>query len=176
MHSELVTSRSASIVAITGPAAAGPSSATSSGTPMKPELGNAATSAPKAASRVPTRAFSETATVNATTTSAASRYTPSSAGLNSSRTGVFMPRRSSRLGSAKYRTKALSPGMALSGSTRARAASQPASTRAKNGTVTSRIGGMARRVSQRRPSRGWRAGPRRRGAGPGRRDAAGALR
>ena len=36
---------------ITGPAAASPSSATSSGTPMKPAFGKAATSAPKAASR-----------------------------------------------------------------------------------------------------------------------------
>ena len=50
MHSELVTNRSASTLQITGPAAAGPSSATSSGTPMKPVFGNAATSAPKAAS------------------------------------------------------------------------------------------------------------------------------
>ena len=46
---------SASTAQITGPAAAGPSSATSSGTPMNPVFGNAATSAPKAASRGGTR-------------------------------------------------------------------------------------------------------------------------
>ena len=50
MHSEVVMNRSARMVQIIGPAAAGPSSATSSGTPMKPVFGNAATSAPKAAS------------------------------------------------------------------------------------------------------------------------------
>ena len=47
----LVTTRSTTIAPITGPAAFSPSSATSSGTPMKPAFGNAATSAPKAASR-----------------------------------------------------------------------------------------------------------------------------
>ena len=49
MHSEVVMNRSARMVQIIGPAAAGPSSATSSGTPMKPVFGNDATSAPKAA-------------------------------------------------------------------------------------------------------------------------------
>ena len=36
--------------------------------------------------------------------------------------GVFMPKRNSMHGSAKYSTKALSPGIALSGSTCRRAA------------------------------------------------------
>jgi hypothetical protein len=93
MHSELVTNRSASTVQITGPAAAGPSSATSSGTPMKPVLGNAATSAPKAASFRPMRAFSDTAMVKPTTTSAHSTYTASTPGFSNSSTGVFMPKR-----------------------------------------------------------------------------------
>ena len=50
-QSVLVTIRSIRIAPITGPAARSPSSATSSGTPMKPAFGNAATSAPNAASR-----------------------------------------------------------------------------------------------------------------------------
>ena len=104
MHSELVTNRSASTVQITGPAAAGPSSATSSGTPMKPVLGNAATSAPNAASFNPTRALRDTRIVKNTTTSAHSPYTASSVGLSSSSTGVLLPKRSSRQGSAKYST------------------------------------------------------------------------
>ena len=104
MHTELVTNRSASTVQITGPAAAGPSSATSSGTPMKPVLGNAATSAPKLASFRPMVAFSDTAMVKPTTTSAHSTYTASTNGFSRSSTGVFMPKRSSMQGSAKYST------------------------------------------------------------------------
>src|SRR3954465_5775784 len=42
-------------------------------------------------------------------------------------------------GSAKYSTKVLRPGIASSGSMRRRAASQPHSTSAKNGKVTSRM-------------------------------------
>ncbi len=45
-------------------------------------------------------------------------------------------------GSAKYSTKAFSPGIALSGSTPRCAASQPQSTSAKNGTVTARMACM----------------------------------
>ena len=60
-----------------------------------------------------------------TISSAHSRYTSSSAGFSSSRIGVFMPKRNSMHGSAKYSTKAFSPGMALSGSTPRCAASQP---------------------------------------------------
>ena len=52
-HSELVTTISTKIVAIAGPAAAAPSSAVSSGTPMNPVLGNAATKAPSDASFQP---------------------------------------------------------------------------------------------------------------------------
>ncbi len=57
MHSEVVMNRSARMVQIIGPAAAGPSSATSSGTPMKPVFGNEATSAPKAESLRCTRSL-----------------------------------------------------------------------------------------------------------------------
>ena len=56
-----------------GPAAAGPNKATSSGTPMKPVLGNAATSAPSDASFQRMRSFSDRATANATITSAHSK-------------------------------------------------------------------------------------------------------
>ena len=55
MHSEVVTSMSSAMLNITGPALCAPSKATSSGTPMKPVLGKAATSAPKAASFQPRR-------------------------------------------------------------------------------------------------------------------------
>jgi hypothetical protein len=55
MHSELVMTMSTTMTTITVPTAAGPSKAAISGTPMKPELGNAATSAPKAASFQPMR-------------------------------------------------------------------------------------------------------------------------
>ena len=57
MHSEVVITMSTMMVTMIGPAARGPSRATSSGTPMKPVLGNAATSAPKEASFQPMRAF-----------------------------------------------------------------------------------------------------------------------
>ena len=49
-HSELVITMSTTINTITGPAVWGPSKAASNGTPMKPVLGNAATSAPSEAS------------------------------------------------------------------------------------------------------------------------------
>ena len=104
MHSELVTNRSARMLQITGPAAAGPSSAASSGTPMKPVFGNAATSAPNEASRKPTLGFSDTATVKPTTISAHSKYTSSSQGLSRSASGMLIPKRISRQGSAKYST------------------------------------------------------------------------
>jgi len=61
------------MVRMAGPAAAAPSRATSSGTPMKPVLGNAATSAPNAASFQPMRWFMLTATTKPTSTSAHSR-------------------------------------------------------------------------------------------------------
>ena len=77
-----------------------------------------------------------------TISSAHSRYTASSVGFSSSSTGVFMPKRNSMHGSAKYSTKAFSPGIALSGSTPRCAASQPQSTSAKKGTVTARMACM----------------------------------
>jgi hypothetical protein len=57
MHSELVMTMSTTMVTMAGPARCAPSSATSSGTPMKPVLGKAATRAPKAASFQPMRAL-----------------------------------------------------------------------------------------------------------------------
>ena len=64
---------STSMVRMAGPAAAGPSSATSSGTPMKPELGNAATSAPSEASFQRMRRSMVQTMANATITRAQSR-------------------------------------------------------------------------------------------------------
>jgi hypothetical protein len=84
---------------------------------MKPVLGKAATRAPKAAFCSRTVLLSVTAMVKKTINIAAARYRPSTTGLSSSTMGVLAPKRNSRQGSAKYRTKALSPGMALSGST-----------------------------------------------------------
>ena len=147
MHSELVTNRSTSKVGITGPAAVGPSNATSSGTPMKPVLGKAATSAPKAASFSGTRADQVAAMVKKTISSAASRYTPMTTGSINCATGSPMPKRSSMLGSAKNSTKLLSPGIDDSGSQRRCAATYPASTSAKNGIVTARIGCIGSAVS-----------------------------
>ena len=92
------------MVQITGPAAAGPSRATSRGTPMKPVLGKAATRAPKAASFSPTRGLSDTRTVIATTSRAHTRYTSITVGFSKSSTGVFMPKRNSMQGRAKNST------------------------------------------------------------------------
>jgi len=73
MHSELVTTMSTTISTITGPALCGPSSAASSGTPMNPVLGNAATSAPMEASFQRMRLFMVMTMANATMISAHSR-------------------------------------------------------------------------------------------------------
>jgi hypothetical protein len=97
----LVTTRSAISTQITGPAAAGPNSATNSGTPMKPVLGMGATSAPKAASRSGTAVERVNFTVSATTGAAHNRYTASSVGLSICSTGVPAPKRNSMPGSAK---------------------------------------------------------------------------
>jgi len=70
MHSELVMTMSTTMVTMAGPALCAPSSATKSGTPMKPVLGKAATSAPKAASFQPMCALRVSATVAPTITSA----------------------------------------------------------------------------------------------------------
>jgi hypothetical protein len=125
MHSEDVTSVSTMMVTIAGPAAWAPSKATSSGTPMKPVLGKAATSAPKDASFQPIRplgAVCVTAIVNTTITTAHSRYTATRLPSSSCAMGVLAPKRYSMEGNAKYSTKPLSPGMASSGSMRRRAA------------------------------------------------------
>jgi len=63
---------SSAMLRITGPALCSPSSATSSGTPMKPVLGKVATSAPKAASFHPTERL-VSATVPPTMSSAHNR-------------------------------------------------------------------------------------------------------
>ena len=122
MHSELVTTRSIRIVRMAGPAACAPSSATSSGTPMNPVFGKAATSAPKDASFQPMRELRLAQTTNATDTSAHSTQTEAAAASSSCATGVLAPKRYSMQGSAKYSTKELRPGIASSGSMRLRAA------------------------------------------------------
>ena len=86
------------------------------------ELRQAATSAPMEASFQPMRALRVSATVAPTITSAHSTYTPATAGSSSWAMGVLAPKRYSMQGSAKYSTKALSPGMAGCGSTPRRAA------------------------------------------------------
>ena len=73
MHSDEVTIMSIASATMAGPAARWPSSATSSGTPMKPEFGNAATRAPKDASFQPTAPRRVVTTVSATISSAHSR-------------------------------------------------------------------------------------------------------
>jgi hypothetical protein len=93
MHSELVTTMSISMVRITMPTTSGPISAASSGTPMKPVLGKAATSAPSEASFQRMRAFMVMAMVKATITSAHTRYTPITEGSSSVVMGVVEPKR-----------------------------------------------------------------------------------
>ena len=66
MHNEVVTTMSINTSKIAGPAARGPSRATTRGTPMKPVFGNAATSAPKAASFHPMRPRRVTVTTKPT--------------------------------------------------------------------------------------------------------------
>ena len=88
---------------------------------MKPVLGKAATSAPKAASFHPRRR-SVRATVPPTMSSAHSRYSPATAGSSSCAMGVLAPKRYSMHGSAKYSTKLFSPPMADTGSAPARVA------------------------------------------------------
>jgi len=66
MHKDVVNTMSTAMVTMAGPAAAGPSKATSSGTPMNPVLGKAATKAPSDASFQRMRGFRLTETVNAT--------------------------------------------------------------------------------------------------------------
>ena len=122
MHSELVMNMSTSRVVIIGPAAAGPSIATISGTPMKPEFGNAATSAPNAAFFRSTLGPSVTAMVKNTISSADAAYTASATGSSKVASGSPAPKRNSMHGSAKNSTYTLRPGIALSGSIWRRAA------------------------------------------------------
>ncbi len=68
---------------------------------MKPELGNAATSAPKAASLSFTAGLSVTPIVKATINADTRNQTSRIDGLSSCEIGVFMPKRNSRQGSAK---------------------------------------------------------------------------
>ena len=143
MHSELVITMSMAMVRMTGPALASPSSVTSSGTPMKPELGKAATKAPKAASFQPQRVWLK-AMVPPTISRPHSKYTPAATGSISCVIGVCAPKRYSMQGSAKYSTKVLSPGMAANGSTPRRVATKPHSTRAKKGKVTARMDSTGR--------------------------------
>ena len=65
-HTEEVITMSTKMVTMAGPAACGPSKATSKGTPMKPVLGKAATNAPSEASFQRMRSFRLMATLNAT--------------------------------------------------------------------------------------------------------------
>jgi hypothetical protein len=122
MHSELVITRSIRMVRIAGPAACAPSSATSSGTPMKPVLGKAATSAPKDASFQRMRSFMLDFTVPATISNAHANQVRSATGSSSCAMGVLAPKRYSRHGSAKKSTNVLRPAMASNGSMRRRAA------------------------------------------------------
>ena len=122
MQIEVVITRSTSNVAITGPAPAAPSKAKIRGTPMKPELGKLATSAPMATSGQPAPRARASQKASAITTAPQISHSAATAGLNRAVAGVVLPKRNSMHGSAKYRTKVLSPGTASSGSTRSRAA------------------------------------------------------
>ncbi|MNZ98720.1 hypothetical protein D3C78_1180190 [compost metagenome] len=104
---------------------------------MKPVLGKAATSAPKAASFQPWRRR-VSATTAPTITRPQARYTPATAGSSSCAMGVAAPKRYSMQGRAKYSTKLFKPAIAGSGSRPSRVAAKPQSTSAKNGEVSSR--------------------------------------
>ena len=73
MHKDVVMIKSTKMVTIAGPAAAAPKSATKSGTPIKPVLGNAPTNAPNAASFQPIRRLKLTATTKPTISKAHNR-------------------------------------------------------------------------------------------------------
>ena len=68
MHSEVVITISTMMVTITVPAACDPINATIRGMPIKPELGNAPTNAPKEASFQPMRSRRVMAITSATIT------------------------------------------------------------------------------------------------------------
>ena len=150
MHSDTVTIMSKAMLMMSGEAACAPRMATSSGTPMKPVFGKAATSAPKAASFHPIRALGLRVTVRHTTISAHTPQTPATPASVNCPIGAPAPNRNSMHGSAKYRTKTLSPGMAASGNAPLRAATYPTPISAKKGTVTRKICSTPR-LSLRRP-------------------------
>ena len=122
MHSDEVITMSTKIVTMAGPAALGPNSATSRGTPIKPVLGKAATNAPNDASFQPIRAFLVTAMVKATITNAQNRYMPKTLASSNCAIGVDAPKRKSMQGKAKNSTKLFKPGMAACGNMPLRAA------------------------------------------------------
>ena len=72
-HSDVVITMSTTMLTMAGPAAVGPSKATSRGTPMKPVFGNAATRAPSEASFQRMRRLRLTATVKPTISRAHTR-------------------------------------------------------------------------------------------------------
>lgn len=115
-QADVVIIMSSSIVQMTGPAAPGPSRATKSGTPMKPELGNAATNAAKAESRCGVPVMRPKNNTVVTTNTAHIRYRLLITGSSNWARGVFMPKRSSMQGRAKNSTKVFNPGMAPRGS------------------------------------------------------------
>ena len=115
-QAEVVSIMSTSMVQMMGPAAPGPSRATRSGTPMKPELGKAATSAEKAASRGPAPEARPRTSARPSTTAAQAMYRPLITGSSNAARGVFMQKRSSMQGRAKNSTKVFRPGIAAKGS------------------------------------------------------------
>ena len=118
-HSDEVITMSMVSVTITGAAEAAPTSVASSGTPMKPEFGNVATSAPNAASFHPTAPRRVVKTVKVTMIRAHASQVDATRTSSSCAIGVRAPKRYSMHGSAKYSTKLLSPPMASRGRTRA---------------------------------------------------------
>jgi hypothetical protein len=119
-HSELVTTMSIKMQPISGPATFSPSRPMSSGKPMKPEFGKAATRAPKAASFIETpgpsgERRSVSAIVNPTISSALPPQMAISTGSISCAKGMLAPKRNSMQGKAKNSTKPFRPGMADSG-------------------------------------------------------------
>ncbi len=119
-HSELVKTMSMRMQPISGPAVFSPSRPISSGKPMKPEFGKAATSAPKAASFMltpgpPGVKRSVMAMVNSTISAAPPPQIAISTGSISCAKGMLAPKRNSMQGRAKNSTKPFRPGIADSG-------------------------------------------------------------
>ena len=121
-HSEEVITRSTTMVTMAGPTACAPNNATSKGTPMKPVLGKAATSAPKDASFQRMRAFRLMAMLNATISKAQNKYVKNTPASSNWAIGVSAPKRNNMQGSAKNSTKPFNPGMASRGKNFNRAA------------------------------------------------------